>query len=223
MKNIYFFLLLFLVSCKAEVKLSGETNDSLSVVDSVINYQVEDQEDSLVLKSTKLECSISSIDKLKFIVDSSLLFDRQVSLISVSNKDSISKFKYINNFFDIDLIDSIEFYGTSVTNFMRKQYLPMNSLVILYSSSNEFSRVSFDSLNSWTKSSSRAIERMFKPGGIAFDVNDNVCLFSINACGPGIEKVNEIDSIIKTNIFNIKPYKRLISGCGMHKFIEKNN
>jgi hypothetical protein len=64
----------------------------------------------------------------------------------------------------------------------------------------------------------RAIESMFKPGGMAFEVGGQLVVYSVNTCGPGYRNLQRIDTLIHQNVFDGDPFIRLHSKCGMGPF-----
>ena len=206
-----FTILLLLMNC--------QSNSSKTDSDRPISKISEDE--TFITKSFAPKAS--QIDKLKLIVDSASTSKKNNRSIVITNKDSINDFLYLSQLFDVNKVDSIEIYGVLPTYKMMRRRLPMNSLAILYSSDIKFWSNSLDSLSLKTNRTFRLIEQIFKPGGIAFNINKNLCLYSINACGPGFIEVQRIDSLIKNKVFNGEAYFRLQSGCGMGKMIVKEN
>ncbi|MFT5253021.1 MAG: hypothetical protein ACI87N_002046 [Flavobacteriales bacterium] len=225
MKNISFIILIVmtLYSCRTDNNTEKEQANTDPILDTLIVTKEIIQTDSLSIANSEIFIERTALEKLKSIVDSNILIEKKIESIIISDKDSIKSFYYISGLFDVEKIDSIEIYGVLPRTAMLKRYLPMNSLAILYSSDDDFTAISFDSLNTRTHNGFRIIERIFKPGGIAFSLDENICLYSVNACGPGFKQIKKTDSNIKEKIFNGQPFYRLQSGCGMGRMIVKNN
>ena len=64
---------------------------------------------------------------------------------------------------------------------------------------------------------------MFKPGGISFEIDNQLAIYSVNTCGPGYRNLKRIDTLIKKAVFKDSAFIRLHAGCGMGPFkrIEK--
>jgi hypothetical protein len=154
---------------------------------------------------------------IKKIVRSELK-DKVLDSVIVSNKDSIKPFQYITNIFSENELDSIEYFGQIGHNFKAHYHLPLNSLLILYFNNKKIAKQELDSLNLNWKTNFRETEAMVKAGGILFELDNQLCIYSINTCGPGYKKLLSIDSIISNKVFTNKPFHRLHSGCGMGPF-----
>ncbi len=141
----------------------------------------------------------------------------------INDSLSIQKIHYLEASFNINQIDSIEFYGRDIQGQRKERMIPMRTAVIIYTQSPAFFDVAFDSLKLHNRTTMRNLEWMFKPGGIVFKTDEALVLYSINACGPGYKNVRRIDNLIKRKVFNSADFYRLHNGCGMDRMKEIRN
>lgn len=144
--------------------------------------------------------------------------DKSVDSLIITNSDSIGKFDYIVNMFPLDKIDSIEFYAIFNKHKVSPYHLSMNSLLILYFNNKHTSQQERDSLEINYRKNFRATESMFKPGGISFEIDNQLVVYSVNTCGPGYKNLQRIDTLINNNVFEGNDFVRLHAGCGMGPF-----
>ena len=75
-----------------------------------------------------------------------------------------------------------------------------------------------DSLTQNYRRNFRSTETMFKGGGIAFALKNQLCIYPIETCASGMEGLLKIDSIISEEVFANQSFDRLHSSCGMGPF-----
>ena len=151
-------------------------------------------------------------------------FDDPVNSLVYTHSDSISEYSFIVNLFPLEKIDSIEFYPNKHPRY--KSRLDMNRMLILYFNDKNTAKQELDSLDlkcrNWRSDNMignfRAIESMFKPGGMAFGIDGQLVVYPVNTCGPGYRSLQRIDTLIHQNVFDGAPFIRLHSGCGMGPF-----
>ena len=151
-------------------------------------------------------------------------FGDPVNSMTHTHVDSISEYSYIVNLFKLEKIDSIEFYPNHRSR--SKYLLDMDRMLILYFNDNNTANQELDSLDLKCRNrrsdnmigNFRAIESMFKPGGMAFGIDGQLVVYSVNTCGPGYRSLQRIDTLIHQNVFDGEPFIRLHSGCGMGPF-----
>ena len=151
-------------------------------------------------------------------------FDDPINSLTHTHSDSISEYSYIVNLFPLEKIDSIEFYPNHRPR--SKYLLDMNRMLILYFNDKNTAKQELDSLNlTWSNRRSpdmagafSAIESMLKPGGMAFEIDGQLVVYSVNTCGPGYRNLQRIDTLIHQNVFDREPFIRLHSRCGMGPF-----
>ncbi|MFT7157395.1 MAG: hypothetical protein ACI8Q1_002414 [Parvicella sp.] len=198
------------LSCVHE-NSNPESNEKVKIesVDIASEVEVEILEDSIQLTLNEIEIDISQTLKFEEVIFTN--FYKNKKSFVVSDPDSLATYQYINGLFELEQIDSVKFYRSSPS----KNHQPYGSPIVIYSSNNEFVTNSLNTLNSGEQF--RKILMIFKPGGIAFGLDNNLCLFPWNTCSRGIKEVQRLDSIIKTEVFDNQPFHRLHSGCGMGK------
>ena len=162
---------------------------------------------------------LSKLELFKNIVQENLT-ERMCDSLVLSNKSDFTNIKYLNSTFDINKIDSIEFYGRDLQNERKNRRIPIGTSLIIYSSNKDFYNISFDSLTTTNRTMMSNLEDMFKPGGIVFRTDNELILYSINACGPGYKNVQRIDSLIHKNVFESSEFYRLHNRCGMDRMKE---
>lgn len=208
-------LILLLTSCSQPAKKStSATIDSVDkevVIDAILNPN-----DSVVINPNQY--LYSYLSKLKKLVSDEYSKNKSPDSLIFSNSDSIGKFAYIVDMFPLEKLDSIEFVGIFNKHKVSHKYLTMNSLLILYFNDRRTSQQELDSLEINYKKNFRATESMFKPGGIAFEIDNQLVVYSLNTCGPGYKNLQRIDALIKHNVFEGTSFSRLHAKCGMGPF-----
>ncbi len=229
MNKVVFLYMIILVALFTSCSQTTKENTSEKIesvhqdieADTALNFK-----DSLIIKTNHNEPSELSILK-KLVVDEYNKTDhfigKPIDSLIISNRDSISKFGYLVNMFPVEKIDSIEFYGIFNKQKVSPKYLRMNSLLILYFNNYQTSKVELDSLEINYKKNFRSTESMFKPGGISFEIDNQLAIYSVNTCGPGYRNLKRIDTLINKAVFKDSAFIRLHAGCGMGPFkrIEK--
>jgi hypothetical protein len=207
--------------------------ESSNQLDSMINEELSKSMDTLPQDSiVTLEISARDSNQnvnhdqfriLKKIVLEEAKWTDTVDSIIVKESDSLSKFVYIKNMFDLHKIDSMEMYGRLEKNLNLKYHPELNSLIILYYNNvdNAFRALNF--LDEHQFDEGVDSEDVFKAGGICFVLQNQLCIYPINSCGPGFKRIERIDSIISRNVFNDKNYDRLLDRCGMYRFTRLTN
>jgi len=212
-------------------KCSQTTNESTSLKTESVGqekevYTAANLKDSLVIDANENETNRLSLLK-KLVVNEYNKIDyfigKPIDSITISIRDSIRKFGYIVNTFPLEKIDSIEFYGIFNKQNFSPKHLQMNSLLIVYFNNFKVSRNELDSLEVNYRKNFKATESMFKPGGITFEIDNQLAIYSINTCSPGYKNLQRIDTLINKTIFKESTFTRLHAGCGMGPFkrIEK--
>ena len=158
---------------------------------------------------------ISKLDVLKEIDN----FSKERFVIS--SKDSIHTYKYISSFFETSKIDSIEFCGRIHKGTLKKRNSP-NVLLIIYYNDSVQAKKMLGKLekNYRDRDNFRAVEAIFKIGGMAFELENQLCVVSYHTCGGDgtFESTRHFDSKISKTVFNGLPFERLLSKCGMGPF-----
>jgi len=229
MNKIVFPYILILValftSCsqteKENTAVKSESFEQDIKADTVSNFN-----DSIIIDTNHNETSeLSKLKKLVFDEYNKIDYfnGKTIDSLIISNSDSISKFDYIVNMFPVEKIDSIEFYGIFNKQKVSPRHLRMNSLLILYFNNYQTSKNELDSLEINYRKNFRATESMFKPGGISFEIENQLAVYSVNTCGPGYKDLQRIDRLINKSVFKNSAFIRLHAGCGMGPFkrIEK--
>ena len=207
--------------------------------DEVTNNTVDHPEmDSSSVTETLLEEPARQEPKARLLLLKELVyanlnkektFDDPVNSMTHTHADSISEYSYIVNLFPLEKIDSIEFYPNKHPQY--KSRLDMNRMLILYFNDKNTAKQELDSLDLKCRNlrndnmigNFRAIESMFKPGGMAFEVGGQLVVYSVNTCGPGYRNLQRIDTLIHQNVFDGDPFIRLHSKCGMGPFKRLDN
>ena len=139
----------------------------------------------------------------------------------ISKKDSIQTYRYISSIFEPSNIDSIEFCGKIHKETLKKRNSPNVLLIIYYNDSlkskNILNKLEKDYRE---KDNFRAVEAIFKIGGMAFELDNQLCLISYHTCGSDgtFKSTRSLDSKISKSIFYDRPFDRLLSKCGMGPF-----
>ncbi len=147
--------------------------------------------------------------------------------LTLKNKEQFEQIRYLKNIFNVNKIDSVEFYGRDILGRRKERMIPMKSSMIIYSREQEFYSQAFDSLlqprlyASSTKVFD-SFEDMFKPGGIIFRIDNTLIIYSVNGCRTGYKNVLRIDSLIHKIVFSNREFYRLHSGCGVGRLKEVN-
>lgn len=222
----YIIILVELFTSCSQTKKENTSVKTESVEQDIESDIASNFNDSLIIDTNHNEPSkLSKLKKL--VVDEYNKIDyfigKPIDSLIISNPDSISKFGYLVNMFPVEKIDSIEFYGVFNKQKVSPYYLMMNSLLILYFNDYQTSQIELDSLELNYRKNFRATESMFKPGGISFEVDNQLAIYSVNTCGPGYKKLQRIDTLINQTVFKDSSFVRLHAGCGMGPFkrIEK--
>lgn len=217
---IIIFSLLVLIQCE-----SNQTNPNIGDFRAQSNDSIH--KDTTVSTNFLGRDSIQNINQNQFRILKTIVVEESknknsTDSIIVTLPDSLSEFVYINELFSIDQIDSMEIYGRLYKNLNLKRYAQLNTLIILYFNSSEHAISALESLevNQFENEHS---EDIFKAGGICFTLQNQLCLYPIDGCGPGFKNIERIDSIISKKIFNDRNYDRLLDRCGMFKFIHQKN
>jgi hypothetical protein len=219
--SLYFItLILALVSC-TETKKETITLEVHSFEQKIEMDSGSNPDDSVLIHTNQpisddltalRELVLNEYTKLKHFSRNS------VNSRIISDADSIRKFTYIVNMFPVEKIDSIEFYGIVNKQKVSPLRLRMNSLLILYFNDSKEAQLELDSLEFNYRKKFRATEGMFKPGGISFEIDNQLVVYSVNTCGPGYKNLQRIDTLVKKNVFKDKSFIRLHAGCGMGPF-----
>ena len=139
----------------------------------------------------------------------------------ISNKDSIRTYKYLTSVFEPSKIDSIEFCGRIHKRTLKKRNSP-DVLLILYYNDSLKAKQTMNILEKEYRDGAnfRAVEAIFKIGGMAFELNNQLCLISYHTCGGDgtFKSTRSLDSKISKRIFHDIPFDRLLSKCGMGPF-----
>ena len=139
----------------------------------------------------------------------------------ISNKDSIRTYKYLTSIFESSKIDSIEFCGKIHKGTLKTRNSP-NVLLILYYNDSLKAKKTMNLLerNYRDRANFRAVEAIFKIGGMAFELDNQLCLISYHTCGSDgtFKSTRSFDSKISKMVFNGHPFDRLLSKCGMGPF-----
>ena len=200
--------------------------------DEVTNSKVDHHEmgsssvSEILHKEPAHEETKSRLLRLKELVYANLnkekAFNDPVNSLVYSHSDSISEYSYIVNLFPLKTIDSIEFYPNKHPRYKSR----LDRLLILYFNNKSTAKQELDSLDLKCRNRRsdnmigdfRAIESMFKPGGMAFEIDGQLVVYPVNTCGPGYISLQRIDTLIHQNVFDGDPFIRLHSGCGMGPF-----
>ena len=200
--------------------------------DEVKNISVDHSEidsssvSEILLEEPDHEETKTPLLRLKELVYANLnkekAFDDPVNSLIYSHSDSISEYSYIVNLFPLKKIDSIEFYPNKHPQYKSR----LDRMLILYFNEKNTAKQELDSLdlkcsnlrNDNMIGNFRAIESMFKPGGMAFEIGGQLVVYSVNTCGPGYRNLQRIDTLIHQNVFDGDPFIRLHSKCGMGPF-----
>lgn len=221
MKKIIIYIILFLIV------LSGCTNNTDNnqqqsiklettpvVFDSIIDDSVKQK---LNADFSSEEIEVNPILNFKSIVRR-IRNNRSTYSAVISNRDSIDRYPCITNMFNTQKLDSIEFFGSLGYYQNPKSYGRLESVLILYFNDEKLAKQELDSLNLNYKKNFRATETMFKGGGIAFELENQLCIYPISTCATGMKGLLKIDSIISEEVFTNKSFDRLHSSCGMGPF-----
>lgn len=189
--------------------------------DSLESNHLEKQKDTLSTKEEKnLLLTLKEIveDEFQKVFEDNPNFHEKLITPVVSNKDSIQKTIYLNSLNSHFEIDSIQYFGTVSNHYANVWRLPLNSAIVLYVNDQKTARKQLDSLEVNWRKNFRETEGMFKSGGIAFEVENQLFIYAVNTCGPGYRNLKRIDSIISRKVFNDSSFVRLHAGCGMSPF-----
>ena len=152
--------------------------------------------------------------------ESNNYFKKPFDLVTttITHPDSISAYQYLSLLFKTEAIESITFDGNINNHSSNKYFLPISSMLTLKFNQNEAAKKAMNQLNEYRAEDRRAITDIFKPGGMAFVLENQLCLYSVNTCSKGYKNVQRIDSIIFQNVFYNENFDRLHAGCGMGPF-----
>ena len=139
--------------------------------------------------------------------------------IVVSDPWTIRAYEYIASSFDVNKIDSIEFYGSVSRYYQNKKRMPFRTILFVYFNEPAIAASQLIQLQTNWDANFRGIESMFKAGGIGLTVNGQLCVYSIDACAAGYQNVLNVDSLIAQKVFQGAPFTRLHSKCGMGPFV----
>ncbi|NOQ74304.1 MAG: hypothetical protein GQ574_20005 [Crocinitomix sp.] len=137
--------------------------------------------------------------------------------IVISNPDSIQTYTYVTNLFPAAEIERLIFEGVYPLANNYKIYMRIGANLRIKFKKKNGANAALNRLNEYRSEDRRAITHIFKPGGMAFVLEDELCLYSINRCG-GDQNIAAIDSIIFRNVFYSENFERLHTDCGMQPF-----
>ena len=144
--------------------------------------------------------------------------NRSMDSAVISNRDSIDLYPCIANMFSTQKLDSIEFFGSLGYCENPGPHNRLESVLILYFNDEKLAKQQLDSLIQNYRRNFRSTETMFKGGGIAFALKNQLCIYPIETCASGMEDLLKIDSIISEEVFANQSFDRLHSSCGMGPF-----
>ncbi len=199
---------------KGNEKQSTQTVQSKNSIDSA---EVLKTEDAPELRKIETFSSIVKSERDK-------VFKNKIEQQSLTftHEYSINRYNYLK-FLDEEFgIDSVYFLHVDNFQYRNPSHFPLHSAMLIYLENNEAKRV-LDTLNLNWRDHARDVESIFKSGGIAFELENALCLYAVNTCGPGYRNLKRIDSIIRKDVFNDSSFYRLHAGCGMGPFRQLNN
>jgi hypothetical protein len=217
MKSILRPIIVLILSCLScnekvsEQKTNAEQDESTLIHKDSSEIVIEDP-----------SINTNDIKILKSVFDSQS--DPDINKpIKIYDKDSITDFIYLRGLFPIWESDSIEFYGNLKRKDIDFNKFPVNSLLIIYWNNRRLSRNQMNLLQSEWHNKQEALETVFKPGGIALELNQQLCIYSIDACNSNYNAIETIDSIIKSKLRNTYRYDRIITTCKSEPFQRRVN
>jgi hypothetical protein len=217
-KTIHIILFLaILYGCNNDTdnnKQSIKIETTPAVLDSIIDDSVKQK---MNIDFSPGEFEVDPILNFKSIVRG-MRNNRTTDSVVISNRDSIDLYPCITNMFNTQKLDSVEFFGPLRYYQNPRPNGRLGSVLILYFNDEKIAKQELSSLNLNYKKNFRATETMFKGGGIAFELDNQLCIYPISTCAPGIEGLLRIDSIISAKVFANKSFSRLHSSCGMGPF-----
>ncbi|MFT5823602.1 MAG: hypothetical protein ACI8ZM_004864 [Crocinitomix sp.] len=138
--------------------------------------------------------------------------------IEISNPDSIETFSYITNLFPAEDIDQLIYNGKYPLNKGSKIHMRIGALLSIKFKEKNKENEALQRLYAYQPDDQRAITDIYKPGGMAFILENQLCLYSVNTCSGGYKNLQRIDSIIFRYVFYNEDFERLHTICGMQPF-----
>ena len=199
------FLLLIALACSPEKENSKGGQQSQ-------NSQIPFPFKQKIVSKTPLKSKLDLLKEMDAFSDERFV---------ISNKDSIRTYKYLTSVFEPSKIDSIEFCGRIHKHTLKKRNSP-DVLLILYYNDSLKAKQTMNILEKEyrDRANFRAVEAVFKIGGMAFELNNQLCLISYHTCGGDgtFKSTRSLDSKISKRIFHDVLFDRLLSKCGMGPF-----
>ena len=217
MKNIQ-VLVLLIFSCfscnerKSDLKLNNSQNQNkLNYIDSSKSLKTDSRYN---LKGIKL---------LKSVLDSENHTYKNKS-IKFFDKKSIEDFLFIRELFPTEEIDSIEIYGNDSTQKTLSVNFPENSLLTIYFNHKRLAKNQLNLIQYEWNDKSKFARAFYEKGAITFELDGQLCLYSVNSCVNNGRLIERIDSKIKAELNkNSYSFERIITTCGEILFKRKMN
>lgn len=161
-----------------------------------------------VIQDTSINTNDINILKSVFDSQSDIKINKS---IKIYDWDSITDFVYSRNLFPIWESDSIEFYGTLKRHDIHNNNFPINSLLIIYLNDRRLARNQINPLEFEWHNKKEALETVFKRGGITFELNHQLSIYSIDVSNCDYNTIEMVDSIIKDRLQNSYRYEEILS------------
>lgn len=209
-----FCLIVVIIGCNHSPETAGEDNSNH--IDSTTE----------VLDSTTVDTFIqtpqSRLSNLREIlrVELKRKGNRKDTFLVFTDEATIERIDFVASVFSTSKIDSVGLYGFFDAK-KEVNRLPMETLSVLYYKDSEAAIEDFNALQKEWFQHFDEVERLFKPGGVVFVMDEKICLRPVVTCYWGNNKLLRVDSLIAQNCFAEKPFTRLLLRCGFPKFEKK--
>jgi hypothetical protein len=131
------------------------------------------------------------------------------------DKNAIEDFLLIRELFPTEEIDSIEFYGKDITQKTLSLNLPENSLLTIYFNHKRLAKNQLNLIQYEWNNNNKLAQAFYKKGVITFELDAQLCLYSVNSCVNNGKLIESIDSKIRAKLNkNSYSYERVITTCG---------
>jgi hypothetical protein len=188
-----------------------------------MNLEYETTLIDLDSSKTTTTSNYKGLKLLKSIVDQENSTIKSNS-IKFSDTKTIGDFLFIRDLFPTKDIDSIEFYGTYDKQEVYSKNIPENSVLIIYFNHKQLSKNRMNLLEFEWNPNFKAAQAVFETGSIVFEIDNQLCVYSINNCNESNKEIERIDSILKKELNqNLYQFERISTDCGKVSFSRKLN
>lgn len=179
--------------------------------------------DSSKTNTTEKRSKVSGLKVLKSMVDQVNGYEQNHST-KIIKTNTIDDFLLIRDLFPIEEIDSIEIYGPPNAKALEAKTIPDNSLLIIYFNHQRLAKNQLNLMRFEWSDRYTAADAFYKKGAITFELDKQLCVYSVNACLNQGGLIERVDSTFKTAFTQHSyHYERTITNCGTVSFEHRVN